>query len=81
MRYFVKRGVKADFREDLLIPGEFAKILDEHTLVFCFENGKVCHLNVDETVSKEKADELIEKIKWFAQNSFLVYRAKREGRM
>lgn len=63
MRFLARRGMKADFKENLLVPGEFAYILDEHTLVFCFEKGKMSYLNVDEPVSEEKADELIQNIK------------------
>lgn len=76
MKFIPKRGIRADFKEDLLIPGEFAEILDKHTLVFCFEKGKVTYLNVDESVPEEKADELIEKIDWFIKNSFNVYQER-----
>lgn len=72
-RYRVRRGKEKDFSENLLVPGEFAEVSDKHTLVFCFEEGKVHYLNIDETVSEEKADELISMIKWFIENSFAVY--------
>ncbi len=72
-RYLVKRGKAKDFSEGRLAPGEFAEVLDKHTLVFCFEEGNVHYLNIDETVSEEKADELISLIKWFIENSFAVY--------
>lgn len=80
-RYRVRRGKEKDFSENLLVPGEIAEVLDKHTLVFCFEEGKVNYLNIDEAVSKEKADELISMIKWFIENSFAVYtrRFEREG--
>lgn len=76
MRFLARRGKSEDFSESLLVPGEFAEILDKHTLVFCFEEGKVHYLNVDETVSEEKADELISLIKWFIENSFSVYKKR-----
>ena len=72
-RYRVRRGKEKDFSQNLLVPGEFAEVLDKHTLVFCFEEGKVHFLNIDETVSEEKADELIGLIKRFIKNSFAVY--------
>lgn len=73
MRFLAKRGKSEDFSERILVPGEFAEILDKHTLAFCFEKGKVHYLNIDETVSEEKADELISLIKRFIENSFAVY--------
>lgn len=72
-RYRVRRGKEKDFLKNLLVPGEFAEVSDKHTLVFCFEEGKVHYLNIDETVSEEKADELISMIKCFIENSFAVY--------
>lgn len=69
-RYRVRRGKEKDFSENLLVPGEFAEVSDKHTLVFCFEEGKTHYLNIDETVSEEKADELIGLIKWFIEKKF-----------
>lgn len=79
-RYLVKRGKAKDFSEGRLVPGEFEEVLDKHTLAFCFEEGNVHYLNVDETVSEEKADELISLIKWFIENSFAVYTRRFEER-
>lgn len=71
-KYRVRRGKEKDFSESLLQSGEVAMILDKHTLAFCFKDGELSYLNIDESVSKEKADELIRAIKWFIENSFYV---------
>lgn len=60
------------FLEDTLKPGEFAEIVDKHTLAFCFGKGDVKRINLDESVSEETAKELIEKIKQFIENSYKI---------
>lgn len=79
-KYRARRGKEEDFSESLLQSGEVAMISDKHTLAFCFKEGKVHYLNIDETVSEEKADELISLIKWFIENSFDIYRRRFEGK-
>lgn len=71
-RYLTRRGNKHDFVEDILEPGEFAEIIDKHTLAFCFGKGDVSYLNLDENVSEETAKELIFRIKEFIENSYKV---------
>lgn len=60
------------FAESILQPGEFAGIVDKHTLAFCFGIGDISYLNFDESVSEETAKELIEKIKQFIENSYKI---------
>lgn len=74
MRYLPKRGNEKDFIEDILVPGEFAEIVDKHTLAFCFGKGDVSYLNLDETISEETAKELIFRIKQFIEYSYNVER-------
>lgn len=69
----INRGIKNDLAGITLIPGEFAIDLENRKLLFCFEKDKMTSLKIDESVSKEKADELIEKINWFIKNSFTAY--------
>lgn len=73
-KYIARKGTSEDFLENMLVPGEFAEIVDKHTLAFCFEKGDVSYLNLDESVSEETAKELIEKIKWFIENSYRIER-------
>lgn len=74
MRYLVKNGNSEDFLEDILVPGEFAEIVDKHTLAFCFGKGDVKCINLNESVNEETAKELIEKIKQFIENSYKIQR-------
>lgn len=76
MKYLTRRGDSKDFLEDILAPGEFAEIVDKHTLAFCFAKGDVKRINLDESVNEETARELIEKIKWFIENSYKVERER-----
>lgn len=78
MRYLTRRDNLKDFLEDILVPGEFAEIVDEHTLAFCFAKGDVRRINLDESVNEKTAKELIEKIKWFIENSYKVERERLE---
>lgn len=70
----IKHGIKNDIVGRPLIPGEFAIDLGNRKLLFCFEKDRMTSLNIDETVSEEKADELIILIKWFIENSFASYK-------
>lgn len=72
-KHKINHGMKNDIVGRPLIPGEFAIDLENRKLLFCFEKDRTTSLNVDETVSEEKADELISLIKWFIENSFAVY--------
>lgn len=76
MIYLSRSGNSKVFLEDILIPGEIAEIVDEHTLAFCFAKGDVKRINLDESVNEETAKELIEKIKWFIENSYEVKRER-----
>lgn len=59
------------FTERVMLPGEIAEIKDKNTLAFCFGDGNISYLNFDESVSKETAKELIEKIKQFAERNWI----------
>lgn len=69
----INHGIKNDFPRRPLIPGEFAIDLQNRKLAFCFDKDKMTYLNIDESVSEEKADELIKMIKWFIENSFALH--------
>lgn len=60
------------FEKRPLLPGEFAEVIDKHTLAFCFADGDISYLNFDESVSKETAEELIFRIKQFIENSHKI---------
>lgn len=75
-KYILRKGMSQDFTERTLVPGEVAQVLDKHTLAFCFGEGDISYLNFDESVSEETANELIEKIKWFIENSYKVERER-----
>ena len=36
------------FTERVMLPGELAEIKDKHTLAFCFGDGNISYLNLDE---------------------------------
>lgn len=75
-KYILRKGMSQDFTDRTLVPGEVAQILDKHTLAFCFGEGDISYLNFDESVNEETTKELIEKIKWFIENSYRIERER-----
>lgn len=71
-KYILRRGMSKDFTKRTLSPGEMAAVIDKHTLAFCFGEGDISYVDFDESVSEETARELIEKIKWFIENSYKI---------
>lgn len=66
MAFLFRRGNKSEFNPNKLREGEMALILDEPALVFGFGDGDCQMLRFDESVTKETARNLIDKIVWFA---------------
>jgi hypothetical protein len=66
--YLLRRGNNDDFEKqykDKMMVVEMCAITDKHTIVFCFGKDDIKELEFDNSVTNEKADELIQAISKF----------------